>query len=84
MVRIVKCVEEILVEWVNILQPREAIEDCLKFFAECFRGELDFSGIEAFAVSVVVRGKLLGSPTSYSANLKASTNLWWVVVSESD
>ena len=35
-------------ERMNILQPWEAIEDCLKLFAECFRGKLDLSGIESF------------------------------------
>ena len=49
MIGIVKGVQEIFVERMNVLQSREAIEDSLKLFAKCFRCELDFSCIEAFA-----------------------------------
>jgi hypothetical protein len=49
------------VERMNILQAREAIENSLKLFAECFRGELDFSCIEAFAQ----RQQLFVVPSSY-------------------
>lgn len=33
-------------EWVNVVQSREAIEDCLKLFGECLGSIFDLSRIE--------------------------------------
>jgi len=48
MVGIIEGVEKIFVEWMNVLQAREAFQDSLKLFAECLRGKLDFSSIKAW------------------------------------
>lgn len=47
MVGIVECVEEILVEWVNVLQTRETVEDGAKLFRKGLLGELDLSSVES-------------------------------------
>lgn len=46
MVCIVQGVEQIFVEWVNVLQPWEAVEDGLEFLAEGLSCELDLSRVE--------------------------------------
>ena len=46
-VGIVKSIEQVLVEGVNILQPRETLEDGSELFAEGLLGELDLSRIES-------------------------------------
>lgn len=48
MVGIVEGVEQILVEGVDVLQAREAVEDGAKLLGEGLLGELDFSGVEAY------------------------------------
>ena len=47
MVGIVEGVEQILVERVDVLQAREAVEDGAKLLREGLLGKLDFSGVEA-------------------------------------
>lgn len=39
---------EQLTEGMNILKPRESIEDCLEFLAECLLGVFDLSCIEGW------------------------------------
>lgn len=56
MIGVVEGVEKVFVERMNILQPWKAIEDGLKFFAKCFRGKLDLSCVESFAI---VRDRLM-------------------------
>lgn len=51
MVCIVQCIEQVFVEWVNVLQPRKAVEDGLKLFAERFGRELDLSRVEVCRLS---------------------------------
>ena len=46
MVGIVECVEQILVEWVDVLQARKALEDKAEFFRKSLLSELDLSHIE--------------------------------------
>lgn len=46
MVGIVEGVEEIFVEWMDVLQTRKAIKNGLQLFTECLGGELDLSGVE--------------------------------------
>jgi hypothetical protein len=48
MIGIIERVQEIFVEWMYVLEAGKAIEDDLKFLAESFGGELDFSSIEAY------------------------------------
>lgn len=47
MVCIVQCVEEIFVEWVDVGESWEAVEDGLEFLAERFGCELDLASVEA-------------------------------------
>jgi hypothetical protein len=47
MVGIVEGVEEILVEWVDVLQTRETVEDGAKLLRKGLLGELDLSGVES-------------------------------------
>lgn len=47
MVGIVEGVEEILVEWVDVLQTRETVEDGAKLFRKGLLGELDLSSVES-------------------------------------
>lgn len=46
MVCIVQSIEEILVEWVDILKAREPVQDQRKLLGEGLLGELDLSSIE--------------------------------------
>jgi hypothetical protein len=48
MVGIVESIQEILVEWVNVLQTREGIEDRGEFLAESFLCVFDLSRVEVF------------------------------------
>lgn len=47
MVGIVECVEEILVEWVDVLQTRETVEDGAKLLRKGLLCELDLSCVES-------------------------------------
>ncbi len=49
---VVEGVEEIFVERMNVLQPREAIKNERKLLAECFLCKFNLSGIEICGKSV--------------------------------
>lgn len=61
----------------DVLQSREAVEDCLELFGECLCGELDFSSVEAFIASVKLAERVVVVRTSYSTDLESRSNLSW-------
>ena len=71
MIRIVQCVHKVFVEWVNVLESWEAIENCLEFLREGLGGEFDLSCVEAsdtrnFEASSDLCGQSSLCPTEYN------------------
>ena len=75
MVGIVECVQQIFVEWVDVLESGEAVEDRLELLTEGLRGELDFSGVETCKMSVVGLEYHCELLTSYPADFEAGSDL---------
>lgn len=75
MVGIVECVEQILVERMNILQSGKTLEDGTELFGKGFLGELDLSSIKACR-RMVSSGKIQSIHTIESRTLKSTAGIW--------
>jgi hypothetical protein len=75
MVGIVKCVEQILVERVDVLEARKALEDSAELVGKRFLGELDLTSVESCTQGGMSVKCLMAQPslilTSNSADLEA-------------
>ena len=76
-VGIIESIEEVFVEGMDILEAWETVKNGLELFTERLRSEFNLASVETCRQSVSQSSSKTKAPavTSYSADLKASTNL---------